>query len=131
MENGEFLTSSYPTRTSYSSRSSMDAVFNSRGRKLIDMATSQNLKILNGAIISEAQGAFTCATYNGLSVVDYFLASHELVPSISSLRVLEFSAISDRAPFLCTINAPAISALFNNHASVVVSDIKLGLKWKK
>ena len=43
----------------------MDAVFNSRGRKLIDMATSQNLKILNGAIIGEAQGAFTCATYNG------------------------------------------------------------------
>ena len=64
LENGEFLTSSYPTSKSYSTRSSMDAVFNSRGRKLIHMATSQNLKILNGAIIGEAQGAFTCATYN-------------------------------------------------------------------
>ena len=128
LENGEFLTSSYPTSTSYSTRSSMDAVSNSRGRKLIDMATSQNLKILNGAIIGKAQGAFTCATYNGLSVVDYFLASHELIPSISSLRVLEFSAISDHAPLLCTLNAPAISNLFNNHESVVVSDVKLGLK---
>ena len=64
-------------------------------------------------------------------MVDYFLASHELIPSISSLRVLEFSAISDHAPLLCTLNAPAISNLFNNHESVVVSDIKLGLKWKK
>ena len=35
------------------------------------------------------------------------------------------------APLLCTLNAPAISNLFNNHESVVVSDIKLGLKWKK
>ena len=64
-------------------------------------------------------------------MVDYFLASHELIPSISSLRVLEFSAISDHAPLLCTLNAPAISNLFNNHESVVVSDIKLGLKWNK
>ena len=64
-------------------------------------------------------------------MVDYFLASHELIPSISSLRVLEFSAISDHAPLLCTLNAPASSNLFNNHESVVVSDIKLGLKWKK
>ena len=51
LENGEFLISRnvQVQCTPYSKRSRMDAVFNSRGRKLID-AASQNLKILNGAM---------------------------------------------------------------------------------
>ena len=40
IENGEFLTSSYPTSSSYSTRSNLDAVLYTRGRKQIDKATS-------------------------------------------------------------------------------------------
>ena len=84
LENGEFLTSSYPTSTSYSTVNSIDAVFNSRR-------------------------------------IDYILAPHELASSISSLRVLEFTAISDHTPLLYTLNTPVISNLFNSHENVVDS----------
>ena len=55
LENGEFLTSSYPTSTSYSTRSSMDAVFNSRGRKLIDISVGISARKKYHVISSKRQ----------------------------------------------------------------------------
>ena len=129
LESGKFLTSD--TTSHQAPRSSMDTVLNLRGKKLLDMATSQNLAILNGSIIGDAQGQFTCATYNGLSVVDYFLASYDLIPSIKSLQVQDFSDISDHTPIMCTLNAPYISLIIKNFKCLPTTRTEPGFKWIK
>ena len=129
LESGKFLTSD--TTSHQAPRSSMDTVLNLRGKKLLDMATSQNLAILNGTIIGDAQGHFTCATYNGLSVVDYFLASYDLIPSIKSLQVHDFSDISDHTPIMCTLSAPNISSIIKDFKCLPTTRTEPGFKWIK
>ena len=128
LANGSFSVNSHPTTER--TRNSKDICLNARGKKLMNLAASHNLKILNGAIIGDSSGEYTCATYNGLSVVDYFLSSFDLVPIISSMKIKEFTEISDHRPVLCSFIAPIPSHLYFSVSSRNFKECSLGYTWK-
>ena len=72
-------------------RNSKDTIINDRGAQLIDFGCEWNLTILNGSVLGDILGDWTCYRYNGNSVVDYVMISHELKDTISHLEVQEFS----------------------------------------
>ena len=78
---------------------------NSYGEKLIDLATSTNMKILNGRTIGDLMGKYTYIGYNGVSTVDYVLGSEDLLLKnyIHSFEVEEFTLLSDHRPTCLTL----------------------------
>ena len=59
------------------SRNNEDIHTNTFGEKLIDLAVS-TMRILNGQTLGDFLGKFTYIGYNGVSLVDYVLASEKL-----------------------------------------------------
>ena len=57
------------------------------GKQLIDLCISASLKIVNGRMIGDTQGKYTCHKYNGSSVVDYFISDHATFSQIRYLKV--------------------------------------------
>ena len=84
-------------------RNSKDTVINDRGAQLIDFGCEWNLTILNGSVLGDILGDWTCYRYNGNSVVDYIMISHKLKDTISHQEVQEFSEHSDHRPLLCSL----------------------------
>lgn len=72
------------------SRLSQDLKICPRGNKLIDICVSAKLRILNGRIIGDTLGYFTCHKNNGSSVVDYLIVQENLVSEVNYLCVNEF-----------------------------------------
>ena len=56
-------------------RKSKDKIVNTFGISLLSMCKSFDIHVLNGRNSYDVNGEFTCETYNGRSVVDYFIAS--------------------------------------------------------
>ena len=81
-----------------STRNSEDETINERGRKLLDLASEADLKILNGSTVGDIFGRYTCLHYNGSSVVDYAMVSNCIMNSIDHFRVLDFTNFSDHRP---------------------------------
>ena len=50
-----------------------------RGKRLLELCTTAQLRILNGRIIGDSIGKFTCDKYGGSSVVDYVITSESNV----------------------------------------------------
>ena len=88
------------------SRQSEDTVINERGKKLLDTVSSCNMTILNGNVLGDIFGNYTCSRYNGNSVVDYAIASAELREQIESFEVGDFTEYSDHRPIICRISVP-------------------------
>ena len=88
------------------SRQSEDTVINERGKKLLDTVSSCNMTILNGNVLGDIFGNYTCSRYNGNSVVDYAIASAELREQIESFEVGDFTEYSDHRPIMCRISVP-------------------------
>ena len=86
-------------------RCNQDQHKNSFGEKLIDMATSTNLKILNGRTLGDLEGRYTYVGYNGLSTVDYVLGSENLLlrNHIHSFEVEQLTLLSDHRPTCLTL----------------------------
>lgn len=70
-----------------SQRSSLDTVVNTFGKSLIDLCTVHHLLILNGSGHDDREGAFTCISQHGESVVDYCLLLAENFKSSISLKI--------------------------------------------
>ena len=69
-------------------RQSQDSgTINSRGRSLLKTCTALNLRILNGRIVDDLDGKKTCFHYNGSSVVDYVIASKNILRNVQYLIV--------------------------------------------
>ena len=78
-----------------------------RGSKLLELCKSARLRIINGRILGDSMGSLTCHTYNGSSVVDYFITDDESVCSIEYFQVMEFNGLlSDHCAisFSCVCN---------------------------
>ncbi|KAL5247926.1 hypothetical protein ACHWQZ_G017182 [Mnemiopsis leidyi] len=110
-------------------RVSKDTVTNERGNKLLDFGCAWNLTIVNGSVLGDSLGEWTCYRYNGSSVVDYIMVSHTLRDTISYLKVLELTDHSDHRPLLCSMR---VSYQPDASRSVDKSfeDKPLGFKWK-
>lgn len=71
------------------------SVVNQSGRWLIDRCVDNQLYILNGRILGDLTGRYTCHTPRGSGTVDYFIASRSLSHFIHSMKVHDLSIFSD------------------------------------
>lgn len=60
---------------------------NTFGKDLTDLCSQSDLRILNGRILGDLSGRFTCYQPSGCSTVDYAIASSALFHKISIFRV--------------------------------------------
>ena len=126
LSSGRFSSRSTSASTN---RCSRDNVLNDRGRRLIDMLSACNMKILNGSTIGDINGDFTCLRYNGSSVVDYALASHSLIRHVNYIKILKISPLSDHRPLLCSLH-PSINMVRSSSENVsLLQDQPARYKW--
>ena len=95
-----------PLPESIKQRSSCDVKCNQFGHKLLKLCQDANLLILNGRISGDECGKLTCHTCTGVghSVVDYFIASPQLLDQVVSLNVQDLMPDSDHCPLTLVIN---------------------------
>ena len=81
-------------------RNNQDIHTNSYGEKLIDFSISTKMRILNGRTSGYFQGKFTYIGYNGVSTIDYILASERFLMRkyIHSYKVEDLTSLSDHRP---------------------------------
>ncbi|KAL5271652.1 hypothetical protein ACHWQZ_G002057 [Mnemiopsis leidyi] len=110
-------------------RNSKDTNTNERGNKLLDFGCEWNLTIVNGSVLGDTLGDWTCYRYNGSSVVDYMMVSHTLKEAINYLKVLDLTEYSDHRPLLCSIGT---SCPFDTSRTAASNfeDKPLGHKWE-
>jgi hypothetical protein len=78
-------------------RNSQDTVAGCcRGKTLLELCTSAQIRIMNGRSIGDIDGKYTCYKYNGSSVVDYVITSESNMKNVLYMQVLDFEGdISD------------------------------------
>ena len=81
-------------------RNNQDIHTNSYGEKLIDFSISTKMRILNGRTLGDFQGKITYIGYNGVSTIDYILASESFLMRkyIQSFNVEDLTSLSDHRP---------------------------------
>ena len=87
-------------------RNNQDLHINLYGEKLIDFAISTKLRILNGRALGDLMGRFTYIGYNGVSVVDYTLASENFIMKnyTHSFSIEALTTLSDHRPLNLKLN---------------------------
>ena len=77
-------------------RQNTGKTLDSRGKNLLDYCISYQLRILNGRVLGDAFGKYTCFTPQGCSVVDYVIVSEGILDQILYFCINDFVAtISD------------------------------------
>ena len=80
-------------------RNNMDKGFNSYGPKLIDLCKTVPLRILNGRVLGDLFGKYTCFTPRGNSTVDYAAVSPRLFKSVRYFSISSLLPhLSDHSP---------------------------------
>ena len=79
------------------SRISQDSQINDFGKRLLELCTLFDLQLINGCRPWDNHGKFTFISYQGCSVVDYFLMSSSLLDFVHTLSV-EDRIESDHMP---------------------------------
>ena len=92
--------------TSWQRRNNLDTEQNSYGKKLLELCRSLPLRVVNGRVIGDLLGNFTCFTGRGKSSVDYLLATPGIFSSIKSFSVKQlYPTISDHTPLTFQLEA--------------------------
>ena len=86
-------------------RNSKDMQANNFGRVLVDLCCKLNVHILNGRFDGDKYGEFTCCTAQGVSIVDYIIASTSLFKFVKNFTVGTVD-ISDHFPISCQVAFP-------------------------
>ena len=85
-------------------RKSQDNILNTRGRQILNLCISASLRILNGRTFGDLFGSYTCFQPLGSSVVDYFIASEEILPYFTYFQVNTFLPdLSDHCQISCML----------------------------
>ena len=71
-------------------RKSCDDKVDTRGKQLLQMCISLKLRFLNGRMLGDTNGNFTCYKPNGTSVVDYIIMSEELLKNTLNCKISSF-----------------------------------------
>ena len=74
-------------------RNSEDTKVDNRGKQINELCISTGMPILNGITLGDSFGKFTCQKPTGASVVDYMIASEELLKDIIYFHVHPFLPI--------------------------------------
>ena len=100
-------------------RASCDKTCNTFGLKLLDLCKSTCFRIVNGRLGHEfGNGAFTFASRQGPSVIDYVLARECDFTNINMFSVHDFSEFSDHCPISFSLNCN-VKLNENNSSSYV------------
>jgi len=110
-------------------RSNKDIKLNSNGKPFIDFVKGNGLLILNGRTLGDIFGAFTCLKYNGCSVVDYMCTTANLYSNVMSMRVGEFSPLSDHYPLNMSLRLGRLSIMGSTLPSF--DNAPASFKWKR
>ena len=90
-------------------RFSQDLGTNDFKQELIDLCISARLRILNGRMLGDSIGNFTCHKYNGSSVVDYCLTELPVMKNIKYFKVGKFhESLSDHCPITVSLRTKII-----------------------
>ena len=110
-------------------RSNMDNVVNAYGTKLIELCKGSNIRILNGRTLGDSQGSHTSFQYNGMSAVDYVIASENIMHIIPIVTVSQPTHLSDHAHINYSINLGKYKLLSKTHSTSISHESKLQYKW--
>jgi hypothetical protein len=61
-----------------------------RGKDLLDLCISNQLRVLTGRVLGAMFGSYTCDTPNGSCTVDYVLVSESILDQILYFRISNF-----------------------------------------
>ena len=78
-------------------RNKQDSTTNKYGEYLTNFCFTTNVHILNGRTLGDLSGEYTYCDWNGLSTVDYILASHNLLNS-SQIQYMNVLPITIHRP---------------------------------
>ena len=97
----------FENNTFSKSRINQDKKYNNFGLELKDICISANMYILNGRTLGDFTGEYTYIGYRGCSVVDYVLASENLVNHmglITKFKVEDLTTLSDHKILSVNLN---------------------------
>jgi exonuclease III len=78
-------------------RNSNDCTVNVQGKELLDICKATRMRILNGRIMGDLLGQYTCYQPKGCSVVDYGLVNEDMLKSVQYFHVHAPEHLSDHA----------------------------------
>ena len=84
------LFDSYKNDDTARARNSNDVVLDTRGKELLELCKSNQLRIANGRCIGDIFGNFTCFNPLGQSTVDFLLTSESFFSQILYFKVSNF-----------------------------------------
>lgn len=92
----------YVPDTGIISRQSQDLKVCTYGSELLELCRKSGLKIVNGRVIGDSSGRFTCHKYNGSSVVDYIVADYVTLSKMLYFKVDDLiGTLSDHCKISC------------------------------
>ena len=78
-----------------------------------------DLRIINGRFSADGNvDKYTCHTYNGSSVVDYFICTPDLFQNINDFHVKDAVVYSDHCPIILELNAPQLNRRCGTESAV-------------
>ena len=114
-------------------RTSQDIVPScTRGRQLIELCKSSQLRIMNGRWLGDSMGNYTCHQPGGSSVVDYLITNESNMKNLVYFKVYEFRGnLSDHCcistALKCNVNFSDLNVRYKfNHQICPV-----GFKWNR
>ena len=78
---------------------------NSNDKLLTNICIGNHLITLNGRTIGDLLGQYTCHTYNGASIADYVIVSHDLLASVVGFRFDDITEYSHHSCLSFTLES--------------------------
>ena len=123
------LDSDYTLDTHLRQRNSQDKILDERGKHLLEVCISAQIRILNGRKLGDTPGYLTSHQYNGSSTVDYVICSHTLFPEIPVLKVHQYlGTLSDHCMLSFTILTNKTPQTDNNKP-LSLHELRPTFKW--
>ena len=90
-------------------RHSLDTKTNRYKKPFLDFLLRSNIRVINGRILGDLSGSFTCYEWNGHSQIDYFLTTPDIFQLFKYLKIEQKTEYSDHCLISCGINLFSMS----------------------
>ena len=109
-----------------------DSQINEHGKSLLEICKACDMRILNGRTTGDSFGKITFHSPKGISTVDYFIVSHELMNSIENFMVKDPTIFSDHSQLTCWVTiSPKTSPQNISHPRVNMSSLPKRFVWNQ
>ena len=112
-------------------RRCMDSSINQQGRDFKKVINSSHLIILNGRVVGDMSGMYTCHTYNGSFVVDYCMVTPDIYKHVQYFKILPMEWYSDHTPITASFRIKSTSTNHdqNSNYDVNIENFPPKFKW--